>query len=205
MKNLIICCLTVLLFSCKNNPSDHEDTVMDQPTTTTNDSIARSESNYANRIIPGKRLGNIVLDENSSKVMDSLGKPDSGDAAMGKAISTWHENSQHLLSIYTTTKMGVEDFSRIKAIRSLSPDFHTDGDLGVYSTLDEIQQKFHLNEIGTFVHDNKTYTLYGGDTGIGFEIGEDHKCNGIVITEEGNDADQLYLSFYPDLKKKQIQ
>src|SRR5690606_24488432 len=93
-----------------------------------------NSQDYRNKIIPGKRLGTIILNENATPVLDSLGKADSGDAAMGKTVSTWHENSDNFLSIYTTTKMGVEDFSRIKAIRSLSPDFKTEQDLGVNST-----------------------------------------------------------------------
>ncbi len=203
MKNLIFVLSLILLISCKKETKKIADTIkQDQQSSLQTTKTETNDQEYVNQIIPGKRLGNIILNENTTVVLDSLGKPDSGDAAMGKAISTWRKDSNNLLSIYTTTKMGIEDFSRIKAIRSLSPDFKTISDLGVNSTLSEIERYFKLNKIGVFPLNGKSYRLYSSDEGIGFEVGEDQKCHGIVIAEKGTSPEQHYLTFYPDLEKQ---
>src|SRR5690606_4049961 len=129
MKKLIFCISAVLLFSCKDNKQG------------TNSSQKKSHhspeinSTKRNEINNGKKLGNIYLNESATAIVDSLGKPDTGDAAMGKSILTWKKNAD-LLLLYTETQMGVEDFSRIKAIRSLSKDFKTVDNLGVSSSID---------------------------------------------------------------------
>lgn len=203
MKNFILLLSLALLISCKDEPRKTKKNIEQNEQTL--ELTTKAESNnqeYGNQIIPGKRLGAIILNENATAVLDSLGKPDSADAAMGKVVSIWHENSKNQLSIYTTTKMGVEDFSRLKAIRSLSPDFKTKQNLGVNSTLSEIEKHFKLNKILVFPFDNNSYTLYSSDEGIGFEVGDDQKCHGIVLTKKGTSPEQLYITFYPDLKKE---
>ncbi len=202
MKNLLFICFIILFFSCKESHKGVNKTVLDYKGTIENTSLnEKTEKDYQNQIIPGRRLGRIVLNENATTILDSLGKPDSGDAAMGKAISTWHEGTNNQLSLYTSTKMGVENFSRIKAIRSLSPTYKTYNNLGVNSNLSEIEKRFELKKIGTFAFEEKIYTLYFTEIGMGFEVGENQKCSGIVLTEKGTEPDQLYLTFYPDLKK----
>lgn len=203
MKTLILFLSIIFLISCKEEPKKTEKgNEQNRQTSEQHTKVGSENIDYVDQIIPGKRLGAIILNENSRTALDSLGKIDSGDAAMGKAVYTWHEDSNNLLSIYTTTKMGVEDFSRIKAIRTLSPDFKTDQDLGVNSTLSEIEKHFKLNKVGVFPFDGKSYTLYSSKKGIGFEVGEDQKCHGIVLTEKGTSPNQLYLTFYPGLEKQ---
>lgn len=202
MKKSICYLMIFLLISC-NESSKKEEKQINQNESTLKKEVPEKLNNedYTNQIIPGERLGSIILNENATAVFDSLDKPESGDAAMGKAISTWHENSDKLLSIYTTTQMGVEDFSRIKAIRSLSPDFKTENNLGVNSSLAEIEKYFELNKAGTFSFENEKYILYSSEEGIGFEVDEGGKCQGIVLTEKGTSPERHYLTFYPDLKK----
>ena len=202
MRKLILFLSIISLISCKEGPKKTEKYI-EQNEQTPEQAIETESNNqsYESRIIPGERLGSIVLNENATAVLDSLGKYDSGDAAMGKAIFTWHEDSDNLLSIYTTTKMGVEGFSRIKAIRTMSSGFKTKENLGVKSTLSEIEKHFKLNKIGVFPLEGKNYSLYANADGISFEVGEDQKCHGIVLTEKETSPEQLYLTFYPDLDK----
>ena len=203
MKNAILFLSLILLFSCKEE-SKKPEKKMEQKEQTSEMTTERELNNqeYRNQIIPGDRLGSIILNANATAVLDSLGKTDSADAAMGKAVYTWNKDSDNLLSIYTTTKMGVEDFSRIKAIRSLSPDFKTPDKLAVNSTLTEIEKHFKLKKIGVLPFDNNNYTLYSNEEGIGFEVGDDQKCHGIVLTEIGTSPEQLYLTFYPGFQSK---
>lgn len=202
MKKLILFFALFSIIGCKQKPAKSQNgTDTNQQTTVKIMPDEPNPSEYKYQIIPGKRLGTIVLNENATSVLDSLGKPESGDAAMGKAVSNWNENTENSLSIYTTTKMGVEDFSRIKAARTLSPKFQTQHSIGVNSTLEEIESNYKLNKVGYFTSKNNHYTLYSTEEGIGFEIGDDKKCCGIVLTEKGSEPQQLYLTFYPELKK----
>lgn len=201
MRKLIFCFSIILFFSCKENPKELEVNSIENDTSIEK-AIPSSEDEveYEKQIIPGKRIGKIALNENATALLDSLGQPDFGDAAMGKAISTWHQGLDNQLTLYTTMKMGVEDFSRIKAIRSLSSEYKTKNNIGVNSSLKEIEKYFTLQEIGKLPLDGKRYSLYLSDEGIGFEIGNDHKCHGVVIIEKGGNPTQTYLSLYPDVE-----
>ena len=126
MKKLFFCFSILLFLNCTDKPKETENSLKQSEANSPAilEEITKKD-NYSNQIIPGKSLGSIILNQNATAVLDSLGKPGSGDAAMGKAISTWGKDDT-LLTLYTTTQVGVEDFSRIKAIRSLSKDFKTD-------------------------------------------------------------------------------
>lgn|SRR5690554_2963774 len=202
MKKLILFLSIITLISCKQKSTKAETNAeQNKPTSQQTIEVESNNQDYEIQIIPGERLGSIILNENAKAVLDSLGRPDSVDASMGKAISNWHESSENFLSIYTTTKMGVEDFSRIKAIRSVSSNFKTKQNLGVSSSLSEIERHFNLNKTGVFTSEEKSYILYTSEEGIGFEVGENQKCHGVVLTEKGTTPEQLYLTFYSNLEK----
>src|SRR5690606_23696833 len=156
--------------------------------------------NYGKEIIPGKKLGNIYLNESATAIVDSLGKPDTGDAAMGKSILTWKKNAD-LLLLYTETQMGVEDFSRIKAIRSLSKDFKTVDNLGVSSSIDALKRYYRLDPVGKFTYNGKHYYLYTTPKGIAFEIGMNQKYNGVLVSSQATDPETFFTSMYQDFKK----
>lgn len=203
-KTILYLCI-VLLASCNENTKLNKPAITHENAEINEELSSNDNEDYKHKIIPGERLGTILINENATAVLDSLGKPDSGDAAMGKAVATWHEDSENLLSLYTTTKMGVEDFSRIKGIRTFSPKYRTDTNIGVNSSLNEIRKQFELKKVGTFNYGGKVYTLYATEKGIGFEIDENQENHGIVLTEQGTTPNQNYLTFYPDLKEKQDQ
>lgn len=194
MKLIFLILSFALLFSCKQQYTNKEVIINKE------DSKPQGFE-FSTEIIPGERLGNITINENSKPILDSLGKADFGDAAMGKAVTSWNIDSGNLLSLYTVTKMGIEDFSRIKAIRSLSSNYRTDENIGVNSSLSEIEKYFNLEELGSFTKDEKSYKLYTTEEGIGFEFGDDQKCHGIVLTEKGKNPLQNYLTFYPEFLK----
>lgn len=202
MKKLIFCLSAILLFSCNEKQKNVENTLNESEYASDKNSETELKSTTNEKeIIPGKRLGNIYLNENATAVFDSLGKPDSGDAAMGKAISTWNKGDGNLLTLYTSTQMGVEDFSRIKAIRSLSKDFKTVDNLGVSSSIEELKIHYNLDAVGKFTFNGKHYFLYTTQKGIAFEIGMDQKCNGVLLYVQDTDPENFYIPIYPDLKK----
>jgi hypothetical protein len=202
MKKLIFCLSVILLLSCNEKQKKEENTVIQ----TENSSEKISETNikstiFEKQIIPGKRIGNIILEENATAVLDSLGKPDSSDAAMGKAISTWNKGDSGLLTLITSTQMGVEDFSRIKAIRSLSKDFKTVDNLGISSSIAELKKYYRLDPVGKFTDNGKHYYLYTTPKGIAFEMGMNQKCNGVLLYSPGADPESFFTSMYQDFKK----
>ena len=202
MKKMIICLSAILLFSCNEKHKNVENNMNKSEYSSDNNSETELKSTTNEKeIIPGKSLGKILLNENATAVLDSLGKPDSGDAAMGKAISTWNKGDGNLLTLYTSTQMGVENFSRIKAIRSLSKDFKTVDNLGVSSSLDDLKRYYRLTPIGKFTFNGKHYFLYTTPKGIAFEIGMDQKCNGVLLYLQDTDPENFYIPIYPDFKK----
>lgn len=201
MKKLFFCFSILLFFNCTEKPKETEkpftQSEANSPTILEEN---KKKDNYANQIIPGKSLGTIILNQDATAVLDSLGKPDSGDAAMGKAISTW-KKGDNLLTLYTTTQMGVENFSRIKAIRSLSKDFKTVDNLGVSSSIDVLKRYYRLDPIGKFTFNGKHYFLYSTPKGIAFEIGMNQICNGVLLYSQDTNPENYYLAMYPDYKK----
>ena len=201
MKKLIFCISLVLLFSCNENKAEINSNPSNGHHSSEIISQTKKEVDPRTLVIPGKKLGNIILNENSTAVFDSLGKPDIGNAAMGKAISTWKNDNSGLLTLYTSTQMGVEDFSRIKAIRSLSKDFKTVDNLGVGSPIEALKRYYRLDLAGKFTYNGKHYFLYTTDKGIAFEIGLDQKCNGVLLYSPGTDPENFFTSMYQDFKK----
>ncbi|MDP2686244.1 MAG: hypothetical protein Q8O62_03425 [Aequorivita sp.] len=201
MKKLFFCFSILLFFNCseksKKSESPLKQNEANSPTILEEN---KKKDNYANQIIPGKRLGSIILNQNATAVLDSLGKPDSGDAAMGKAISTW-KKGDNLLTLYTTTQAGIENFSRIKAVRSLSKDFKTVDNLGVNSSLAKLKRYYKLNPVGKFTYNGKHYFLYTTEKGIAFEVGLNEKCKGVLVYLQDTNLENFYLPIYPDFKK----
>lgn len=202
MRKLIFCISVILFFSCNETNKNSEKNSNKNEVNSENNTVTEAKNEpFERQIIPGKRLGTIILDENATRILDSLGQPDSGDAAMGKAVSTWKNGDNSLLSIYTSTQMGVEDFSRIKAIRSLSKDFKTVDNLGISSAIDQLKRYYRLDAAGKFTENGKHYYLYTTNKGIAFEIGMDQKCHGILLYNQGTDPENLYIPMYPDFKR----
>lgn len=202
MKKLFFCFSILLFFNCteksKKTESPLKQSEANSPTILEEN---KKNDNNANQIIPGKRLGSIILNQNATAVLDSLGKPDSGDASMGKTISTWDKGDNNLLTLYTATQTGVENFSRIKAIRSLSKDFKTVDNLGVSSSIDALKRYYRLDPIGKFTFNGKHYFLYSSPKGIAFEIGMNQLCNGVLLYSPDTNPENYYLAMYPDFKK----
>lgn len=151
----------------------------------------------AHLIIPGKQLGKYVINAKAKPLLDELGTPSKGDAAMGKVLQNWKHVEGASLTVYTTRKMGVENFSRLKVVRSESDKFKTKDSLGVGSTLEAVKADFSVIKSGSFVDDNDNeFDLYISAEGIGFEIGEDNICKGVVIMAENTSPQQTYMPIY---------
>jgi hypothetical protein len=160
-------------------------------------------------IIPGKSIGLTAINDKADSVFKKLGKPDEGDAAMGKSIQTWYSKSEtdttkYSTTIYFTTNMGGPDeATRAKQIRVTSPFFMTAERIGVNSVLESVSHYFPL-AIKTAVYKDAAkkpvYIYDDTKAGIAFEINDQNKCVGITIHPENAKAFQTYIAFFDGIK-----
>ncbi|MBT0607520.1 hypothetical protein [Aequorivita echinoideorum] len=198
MKFLLLVILALSFAGCNNY--EKTDNVSSEENQLQQVASPKPEKTPQTFIVPGKRLGNIVLDQNFNPILDSLGKPDISNAGMGKAVNTW-KHGKNLLTIYTNTQMGVEDFSRVKAIRSLSNDFKTEDNLGVSSSIDELKRYYRLDPAGKFTDNGKHYILYKTSKGIAFEVNMKQICNGVLLYSKETNPESFYNAIYPTFEK----
>jgi hypothetical protein len=129
-------------------------------------------------VVAGRSVGEIALGEDMEEVGRKLGRPDAGDAAMGKAWGIWysddstakHRNEIAVYSSYRDTSMRVKD---VKQIRITSNKFKTKDGLATGSTLEDTKQKFpSVKKLSAYLNEDKdTVTVYDAQKeGIGFEF-----------------------------------
>lgn len=191
-KYLFIPAITVLMFGC-DSISTHKglaDSIhaVDTPLKT----IAQ-----AKLIVPGKRIGDIYINETADSVLTKLGKPDSSNAAMGTSIMVWFDKSGktvHQTSIYVRHNMDAlnKNISYIKEIRETSPSFKTADYGGAGSAVKDVMRLYKLKKHPA--PGNKKLWLYDNyQTGIGFEVDSTGKCLAVYI-HAPNDSSAIYLN-----------
>ncbi|WP_345953906.1 hypothetical protein [Mucilaginibacter sp. PAMB04168] len=194
----------LLMMACK--PSSDSSQAQNQPF----DSVKHVDTESvkpvpADRlIVPGKSVGRTVLNDNGAEVVKRLGRPDAGDAAMGKAVSIWyanHDSTAHQTMIYTARQMGTSDeTARVKQIRITSPWFTTADSVRTGVPLQQIKQHYELTKAAYYTKGKKQFTLYTTTRGITFEIDSYSNCSAIIIGEPQDKTGSLYLPFYENLQ-----
>ncbi|WP_207534818.1 hypothetical protein [Desertivirga arenae] len=145
-------------------------------------------------LVPGISAGSTSINENASEVLKKLGKPDGGDAAMGKAVIFWIggiPGKKHTTSIYTVRQPIDSPDAKVKEIRVTSPQFKTKEGNGVGGTRLGIEKEFKLKR-NTFFN---PALVYDTTEGIAFEFSKDTGyCTAVVIYEKGKRLPEAYLS-----------
>jgi len=186
-KYLFIPAIAVLMFGC-NSMSPHKSLA---------DSIHAVDTplktiEHAKLIVPGKRMGDIYINENADSVVAKLGKPDSGDAAMGASIMAWFDKSGktvHQTIIYAHRNIGAADekINYIKEIRETSPSFKTADYGGAGSALKDVMKLYKLKKHAS--PGNKKLWLYDNyQEGIGFEVDSTGKCLAVYVHAPGDSS-----------------
>lgn len=201
MKNLfyLLLCCAGLFSSCQQREKTVRE--LSEPDTLI---VSHPEFMAEQLIIPGTSIGLTNINEDAAEVFKRLGKPDSGDAAMGKAVSVWasdHGDSDNQTAIYTERRMGVDDTSRVKMIRVTSPWFVTTEGIGTGKTLSDARAHFTLTPEATYSNDGRTYTIFNGGKGIAFEVNPDSMLTGIIVHDTGRTAVSGYIPFHPGAVK----
>jgi len=202
--SLLLLIPAIWLAACNQTPKSNKH---DNPSAAVTDSSSNSTQKPVTAdklIVPGKSIGQATIDENSADVIKRLGKPDGGDAAMGKSVSIWyanHDTTGYQTMIYASRQMGTADeTSRVKQIKITSPWFTTADSVHAGSTLQQIRQHYQVKKAAYYNKGNQQYTIYGTTQGIAFEVDPQDKCVAVIVYEPDSQASGVYLPFYSNLK-----
>ncbi|KRT15461.1 hypothetical protein ASU31_13990 [Pedobacter ginsenosidimutans] len=158
-------------------------------------------------IVAGRSVGEIALGEDMEEVGRKLGRPNAGDAAMGKAWGIWysndstakHRNEIAVYSSYRDTSMRVKD---VKQIRITSNKFKTKDGLTTGSTLEDAKLKFPtIEKLSAYLNEDKdTVTVYDAKKdGIGFEFLKG-KSISLTVHQVNIPVNATYLTLHPEWK-----
>jgi hypothetical protein len=153
-------------------------------------------------IIPGRSIGIIELETDAAVVMKKFDKPDAGDAAMGKSVSTWfegHDATAHTVSIFTAKDVGNSETALIKQIRVTAPGFKTQQGIGTTASLPQLERTFNLQKQKGYKLKQEEVAVYADPAGIAFEIDKKGRCIGIVVYPTGELHPDTYARFLPGI------
>jgi len=187
--------ITVIVTSCGNNTqTEHQDAALKTQTDTA--VIQPIIPNQDSLLQPGVAAGKIKIDQDSEEVFKVLGRPDSSDAAMQKMVAFWFINQdgiKYSTAIYAARDTENPPISRVRQIRVTSPSFKTELGLGVTSTLAEIKKAYKVHEIIYPLAPEQELHVWSDGIGMGFEVGEDQRCNAVLIYKKGDEPGSTYL------------
>ncbi len=153
-------------------------------------------------IVPGKSVGRISINANADSLSNSIGKPDSSDAAMGASMMIWnvkYKNGNYRTIVYAHHNMGAKDenVSHIKAIFVSSPYYKTADYSGAGSDLRDVRKLFKLTMHAIPGYTTKQLALYNDyGAGISFEADSTGRCHGVLVYARG-DSSVTYINMLP--------
>jgi hypothetical protein len=228
-KGLFIFFASLIFIECNNNTSTDAtstDTIHDtvfqkqdtagvnnDTTIVNNNTTANSPATESNAVlIAGESVGKISLGTDASTLQSILGKPDMSDAAMGKAWTSWYgkkrdeHNNKTELNVYTAYKDTSMREQTVQQIRTTSSFFVTADSIHVYSSLDDIKNKYAVKKAAQYKSsDGRAITLYDDKKdGIAFEIAPANTqniCTGIIIHPKNKSVNDIYIMLHPDMKR----
>jgi len=206
MKSIKIICLglSIGVAACQSSQNAQHKT----------DSIASIESGPGKIIderflvVPGRSVGDISLGEDMTKVGARLGRPDDGDAAMGKAWGIWYSKDSTsgqrdelaIYSSYKDTSMRVRD---VKQIRITSPKYKTQDGFTTGRSEADAKLKFNsMERISAYLNEQKdTVIVYDAKVdGIGFEFLKG-KSISLTVHPVNQGINNTYLTLHPEWKQ----
>ncbi|UEG53517.1 hypothetical protein LLH06_00815 [Mucilaginibacter daejeonensis] len=187
MRYRILMIPALALLSACGEPSDRSDrdkdtTIVKTEATTVEPTKAEVAADHL--IVPGKSIGQTRLDEDMDQVIARLGKPDGGDAAMGKSTSVWytgHDTAKASTTIFASRQMGTADErARVKQIRVTSPWFKTADGIMTGADKAAIEKIYpHLEKAESPIAKDEVYADKAA--GIAFEFDGQDKCSAIIV------------------------
>ncbi|MCC9136485.1 hypothetical protein ACFSKU_06500 [Pontibacter silvestris] len=209
IRNLYIA-LAALLSACGSETAENKaitstSSTAPTDTTTLETTPAKDTTDSLYMIVPGESIGQVEIGSTAEQVSNILSKADSGDAAMGKAVSFWLSNSpdtpKHMVAVYSSRSMGTGNINlRTRQVLVTSPRFTTPDGISTGSTMGEIRQQYnHLKPVGYYPdkQQKRVYIYDDAAQGITFEITEtDSTCAAIAVHEKGESMANGYLPIH---------
>lgn len=181
-------------------PIETTDTLL--PAKAADSTIQKKTISEKQLITPGKGIGQLQIDATTADAYKILGKPDSGDNAMGSSLAVWYANHNpagYSTSVFASHKYGAKDENAvyIKKIMVSSPWFKTKEGIGTGSTLAEIEKYFTLKKGDSFKLKGSTIDVYADKPlGITFEIDPvSSKCTSVIVGRP-NEGNGTYLNMH---------
>ncbi len=165
----------------------------------------KPDSSYL--IVPGERIGQIRLGETAELVNSKLGQPDSGDAAMGKALNFWinpdEKKVRQYVAVYFVRHLEKgQEALRTEQVQVTSPAFKTSGSIGTGSNIADIRQKYKLTPLAYYTNTKQQQVYIYDDVarGIAFEVTlPDSTCTAVTIHRKDENVVDTYLPLHPDM------
>ena len=158
-------------------------------------------------ILPGERIGKVKVGMYGEDLTSMLGKPDSSDAAMGKALLFWTgEQPGHYVAVFTVTDFGGQvEKPVVQQVQITSPRFLTTDSIGTGKSLAEIRQKYSpLRPLGYYQNEQRqqVYIFDNQAQGIAFEVTlPDSLCSAITVHPKGEEMADISLPLHPDMTR----
>jgi len=216
MRYLLLLILLLPVISCSDNKTTKTENEKPVPTSTevpdtastapAKTIVKKPALDSALMIVPGQRIGQISLGQTAEVINNKLGKADSGDAAMGKAMAFWYSKGQHkknYLAVYFFRNFdgGPEDLLA-RQIRINSPSFKTTDNISPGSNITRIRRNYSLKPIAYYINpkQQRIYIFDDVAKGMAFEVSTpDSICVAIAIHQKGEAITNSYLPVHPDL------
>ncbi|MDQ7949812.1 MAG: hypothetical protein REI78_09550 [Pedobacter sp.] len=173
------------------------------------DSLATADVEEKLLIVPGKSIGRYFLGQDVQQVDSIKGKPDAGDAAMGKAWAIWYgknttNGKRNELAIYSSYKDSTMASKAVKQIRVISSKFETNDGLNNGNTLSNFQVKYpDFKQIAVYYDSvlGDTIKVYDSQSnGIAVEFLRDIS-RAITVHAKGEALNESYYTLKPGLTK----
>ncbi|MBO9152095.1 hypothetical protein ACFOTA_07745 [Chitinophaga sp. GCM10012297] len=168
--------------------------------------LAVEQSRPEALLVPGESAGKLHIHQDIDSVFNILGKPDDGDAAMGKAWGIWH--GEDTLAVYSSYADSTMSRRITRQIVVSGNDYRTADGLGRNTPLETVRNRFPgLQPAATYVSDPGNDTLWVYDVesaGIAFDFrktGGELRCTAVTIHEKEEPVTATYLTIHAGWKK----
>jgi hypothetical protein len=146
-------------------------------------------------VIPGKSIGQAKVNESMEDVFNTLGRPDSSDAAMGSSLAVWYDNHNkagYKTSIFARHNYNGdnEELQHVRKILVTSPYFRTAESIGCGSTLSQIRKYYTLKKVNSYKEKGQPIDVYSDVAkGISFEIDSGlDKCVAVLVHKPNDEG-----------------
>lgn len=191
----------IVLSGCQSGGQQNKGTDLNQDTTADTVSIPAGEEALKNTaLIPGSQAGKLSIGQDMEQVAAVLGKPVSGDAAMGSTMGIWHlplaQDLADTITVFGSYRDSTMSVKEVRQITVTGKQNQTAEGLHTGVKLEELQKIYpELKLVQSYVKEKGEgrMQVYAQDkAGIAFDI-INGNCTAITIYPKEKKVNQIYL------------